>query len=62
VDRQTERLQEAYLDEVVSLEEFRTSKTQLVAKRQSLKENLAHVVDDGANRLEPTSSEWPSGF
>ena len=53
IDRQTERLQNAYLNEVVSLEEFRSTKTKLVAKRAKLKENLTQYDRDEATRLEP---------
>ncbi len=53
IDGRTKRLQEAYLDEVVSLEDFRTTKTELVSDRRSLKENLDRLEDEQTNRLEP---------
>ena len=43
LERKAKRLQEAYLDEVVSLEEFRTTKTSLTTKRASLKERLSAI-------------------
>ena len=53
IDTKAKRLQAAYLDEVVSLEEFRSSKTTLVSERRSKKERLDRLEDEGTNRLEP---------
>jgi site-specific DNA recombinase len=52
-DVKINRLTEAYLDQAVSLDEFRDAKAQLVQEKQDWKEKAAALTDTAHGRFEP---------
>jgi site-specific DNA recombinase len=55
IDGKLERLQDAYLEELVSLEEFRTTKNRLTVQKAELRARLDRIEAGGRNRLEPVA-------
>jgi len=53
ISEREHRLKESYLDGVLTLDEFRQDKNRLAQERTSLKERLAGIEQNQANRLEP---------
>jgi len=52
-DGKLERLMQAYLDKVLSLDEYRQAKGQLIERKQELKEKLTTAEANRANWFEP---------
>jgi hypothetical protein len=53
VDQKVGRLTDAYLDQSLSLQEFRDAKNRLVEEKQTLKDKQAALQQHASNRFEP---------